>query len=274
MKKIVFVTGCPRSGTTLVQQILSNTPFSWSMPESHLFSIILPELQKNYLEKFNKRDKKQIEKILVKKLYFQKHKAKAAIKKSKNGKTLLIALANQYKKIKTQQVFIEKTPLHILFWREIKRSFSNAKIIYVQRNPLDVVRSWLKTPWGGSSELQILRTWIQCEDSFKKISHEKPADIFFLKYEMLCKTPEKVTLNMCKFLNIPFEKKMCDNLAKNKSIIPPQEMWKSNNLKNNKVYIFQKKTKPSFVFRILSLLFYLKTIKFFDSLLKNEKKKY
>ena len=38
----VFVVGCPRSGTTLLQGILSAHPDVWSLPETHFFEMLEP----------------------------------------------------------------------------------------------------------------------------------------------------------------------------------------------------------------------------------------
>ena len=40
----IFVVGCPRSGTTLVQCILSASSHAFSLPETHFFSYLLPAL--------------------------------------------------------------------------------------------------------------------------------------------------------------------------------------------------------------------------------------
>src|SRR5215813_14115347 len=38
----IFVVGCPRSGTTLVQCILSASSQAFSLPETHFFSYVAP----------------------------------------------------------------------------------------------------------------------------------------------------------------------------------------------------------------------------------------
>ena len=44
LERPVFVVGCPRSGTTLVQCILSASSSAFSLPETHFFSWVLPTL--------------------------------------------------------------------------------------------------------------------------------------------------------------------------------------------------------------------------------------
>jgi Sulfotransferase family len=44
LERPIFVVGCPRSGTTLVQCILSASSQAFSLPETHFFSFVLPEL--------------------------------------------------------------------------------------------------------------------------------------------------------------------------------------------------------------------------------------
>src|ERR1700687_1396500 len=41
LSRPIFVVGCPRSGTTLVQCILSASSHAFSLPETHFFSYVL-----------------------------------------------------------------------------------------------------------------------------------------------------------------------------------------------------------------------------------------
>src|SRR5439155_25383636 len=42
LRQPIFIVGCPRSGTTLVQCILSASSQAFSLPETHFFSSVLP----------------------------------------------------------------------------------------------------------------------------------------------------------------------------------------------------------------------------------------
>src|SRR5204863_639082 len=44
LERPIFVVGCPRSGTTLVQCILSASSHAFSLPETHFFTYVLPAL--------------------------------------------------------------------------------------------------------------------------------------------------------------------------------------------------------------------------------------
>ncbi|MEQ8960988.1 MAG: sulfotransferase [Coleofasciculus sp. C2-GNP5-27] len=45
LKERIFLVGCPRSGTTLLQSLLAAHPQIASFPESHFFRHLIPEFE-------------------------------------------------------------------------------------------------------------------------------------------------------------------------------------------------------------------------------------
>lgn len=248
IKKRVFIVGCPRSGTTLLQNILASHSTIDSFPESHFFSEVIRSKLKGYiglgfpnnlnqfysfLDKINYDfDEKTIEKN-----YFFLYKY---VKLFKN-------ILDEITLNNNKNIWIEKTPAHLHFIKIITKYFSNAKFIHIIRNGKDVVASLYdvthKYPeeWSGARSIdQCINRWNRDIEITKK--YHKKLNHHVLKFDDLLNSPKKEIINLCNFLDVDFENKMInyDGNISNK-IINKNEKWKSDVKKGIK-----KETKNKF----------------------------
>ena len=227
-KHIIFITGCPRSGTTLVQQILSKNSLTWSVPETHLFSLVKQRIGINCNTIFTKRQKKQIIQIYNKELGFPKKIITKSIGKSRTLIHFFEKLCLQYKK-KNTKVLIEKTPLHILFANKIREKYPQAKFLFIYRNPWHVYSSWLKVPWCPKNKLEILKYWNQCLEAAFDFNKKYPHQIFLTRYEKICNNSHAEIRKICSFARLKFTADMITDLNCNKKniILPFEKSWKT-----------------------------------------------
>ncbi len=126
--RLVFIGGCPRSGTTLIKRMLDAHKDIYCGPEfGHLFSIC---------ERY-KRMKQGVaqERIAV--------YADDALLREIYRNFILTFLTRAASSIPVK-VIAEKTPDNIFAFPELAEIFPEAKFIEVIRNPLDVVASYLR----------------------------------------------------------------------------------------------------------------------------------
>lgn len=218
----VFLVGCPRSGTTLLQSLLSAHPEIASFPESQFFQYLLPAENsrrrklgmiahqlKPWLETYFRNDLKRPEllnycpQLPLMKLYTQQF-----------FKILSILAAEQGKNI-----ILEKTPQHIFYLETITAYFPNSKIIHLIRKGEDVIASLYEAThqypqyWDGVWELdKCIEWWSQ---SFK-ISQQYANHLnhILVSYEQLLESPEIVLQNLCSFLTLEYYSDMIKNYGK------------------------------------------------------------
>jgi len=146
----VFIVGHPRSGTTLLQLLLTTHPRFYSGPETHLFSYVLSPLQAHSNIPLSK---KQLAIIL------ERLDSKPGIQLDSDFKTILFKISEKGnlrlpifidELMKSFTVhddnpeamrWIEKTPRHIGHIPEILACFPDARIVNIIRDPRDVVSS-------------------------------------------------------------------------------------------------------------------------------------
>uniref|UniRef100_A0A061S117 protein-tyrosine sulfotransferase n=1 Tax=Tetraselmis sp. GSL018 TaxID=582737 RepID=A0A061S117_9CHLO len=111
--------------------------------------------------------------------------------------------------------WVEKTPIHIRYLNEAARLFPQVRIIFLSRDPLDVIfslrerifldnksqhsRNRIQGDRAISLEEAISR-WLNDTLSFLTFQHEKT---YRVKYENLVRRPDTIVAQVLKWLNIP-----------------------------------------------------------------------
>ncbi len=189
----IFVIGMPRSGTSLVEQILAS--------HSHIFGAgeltALPETIANvfsmtddqdYSKSFKQTTPAQLQ--AVSKAYFELIKSRVP---------------------KNSHFFVDKMPMNFIHVGLISLTFPQALIIHCKRNPLDNCLSIFKNylPASGhrySANLESLghyyRGYLQLMQHWKKTCGDA---IFEVVYSDLVQNSEKVTRDLISACNLPFE---------------------------------------------------------------------
>ena len=159
--KYIFICGAGRSGTTFLRQVLNNNPSIMIATEIHFFSNLFHNgFLSNYKKmKMSKGDItiNDLIHLLIKDkhfgIYWKQKRSYNAIdiknyfkKKSINKKNIyLFLIENDYiirRKIKHKLTHLgEKTPLNIFHVDRLLKWFPHAKILFIYRNPIDVLRS-------------------------------------------------------------------------------------------------------------------------------------
>lgn len=215
----IFLVGCPRSGTTLLQSLLSAHPQIASFPESKFFQCLLPAENsrrrqlgiiahqlKPWLETYFKNDIKRPEmlhyfpKLPLMRLYTQQFFKILSILADEQGKSLVL----------------EKTPQHIFYLETITYYFPNSPVIHLIRKGQDVVASLYEAThqypqyWDGVWELEKCIDWWNqtCQISQQYAHH--PNHIL-VSYEQLVQNPETVLQKLCNFLEIDYSPEMIKN---------------------------------------------------------------
>tara|TARA_B100001121_G_scaffold309980_1_gene338863 strand:+ start:2619 stop:4181 length:1563 start_codon:yes stop_codon:yes gene_type:complete len=202
-KKIIFVIGLPRSGTTLVHQILSSDTESFGFGESTIFS--------KFFEN-NIFNKSFLSKILERKT-MDEH-----IKKISNE------IGNKYESISNKKIFVDKMPSNFYWVGFIKLLFPNSKIIHISRNIKDNCLSIYKNMFGSSdmdwsySEQNIFKFVMNYRDIMKYWIGKYKEDIYEIRYENLVQNKVEETKKLFGFCEMKWDEKIFDFYKNAKTI--------------------------------------------------------
>ena len=141
-RRIVFLIGAPRSGTTWLQLMLGSSEAVATVNETHLFSGYTGSLFRGWMLFKDARRKIGLSALMSEDEYF--------------GLVRLFCvgvLGSILARKPCASVILEKTPAHAEHWREILKVFPNACFLHLVRDPRAVVASLqaAKTDgWGAS----------------------------------------------------------------------------------------------------------------------------
>jgi hypothetical protein len=222
-KEPVFVVGMPRSGTTLIQGILCNTGIYFPMPETHFFEKATYGLPEQNLSKENRES--------IRRILFKKSRIKIDQEFPDyltTGKDIFEHLIDHFNP-EGRNTFLEKTPRHVFFYSKILEYYPDAKFICMIREPKNVVRSLLKNiPKQDKSIVRLSLLYNKIAAAILKIRNSN--NVFLINYEDLTTEAALILKNTCKFLDIPYDSKLIENVGAPPGIVSAHEFWKNKNI--------------------------------------------
>ncbi len=205
----VFVVGAPRSGTTWVQSLISSHPDFYTIPETKLFQNVLePRLRLTDAQLSPTRTKKIPERITPGQLIislshirrFNNVKVSLELEQtlerySREGVLDPCSFLNLLMYNSQENVldiggrrWVEKTPRHVFFLKSVFQYFPKAKVVYVNRNPVDVAVSSFLT-FGNPLFEGLLECYLshKAYRNFVRNNAQWRDNVLEIKYEDLLK---------------------------------------------------------------------------------------
>jgi len=234
----LFLVGCPRSGTTLLQSLLAAHPEIASFPESHFFRKLAPFERRYWLLKqfgvASRRARPQLEKFLneVGEGQLCSRLPRRAILMHQLTKAFIEVL-DLLTKQQGKSIWLEKTPGHLHHIDLIQTLVPNAKFIHIIRNGADVVASLYEVTheypqlWGGQplSIDRCIHEWMKDV----KISHRYLHQLnhIVVSYEDVVENPQQALERLCHFIGINYDPMMLQEYQTvSRKLVLKHESWK------------------------------------------------
>ena len=204
----IFIFSLPRSGSTLLQKIISSSEHVSSCAEPWF---LLPLF---YMQKKDGQLTEYSQKISLQALNsLKKNLQKKSVSYDKKLKEFILSI---YKELSepNSKFFLDKTPRYYLIINEISNMFPNAKFIFLFRNPLELISSKLinhnkrmKTLYGEAIDL--LHGPAYLKDGYDLLNKKS----LKITYSELVNDTKKVIDNLNRYLNISIDNKIIQNLS-------------------------------------------------------------
>ena len=199
-KKIIFILGMPRSGTSLVEQIISSHHEVYGGGELIFLTDII------YQNFYNDKN------------FLNISESEDIIPEAQNSYIKKISLIDN-----SAKSFTDKAPLNFKWIGYILNIFPNAKIVHCKRDPLDNCLSLFKNNFDGnlnfSNSLLDLGNYYKIYDDLMSFWKQKfPNKIYDLFYENLTKEHENETKKLLKFCELSWDENCLKHYQNKKSI--------------------------------------------------------
>jgi hypothetical protein len=232
----VFVVGVPRSGTTLLASLLSSHSALAAGPETAFFASLAaaggervvdsgswPESAVEFLAASRLEGESLLERYDL-----DRSRAADLLRPADPSVATVLALLGEAAASATgKRRWVEKSPVHLQYVREIRRHFPRAPIVRIVRDPRDVALSLAAVPWGPDDMTAGLLYWRRFHERSRNFFASDPAS-FTVRYEELVERPEAILRELCGFLGESFEPAMLTEARPTEGLVRPNESWKEN----------------------------------------------
>jgi hypothetical protein len=227
----IFVVGCPRSGTTMLQLMLHAHPRIAIPPETR-FLLAGYQRRAGFGDLTRAAGRHALARYIVESGQFEDlglddDEVIAAI--VAGPPTLGSAFGivfRMYAQRFGKPRWGDKRPLYLRHLPTILRLFPDAQIIDIMRDGRDCVASLKETPWKPSGFDTLVDYWTKSADASLLARRRYPADVYHqVRYEDLVTDPEPHLRRMCAFLGEDYDPAMSapDKLAP--VAVPQYKTW-------------------------------------------------
>ena len=202
----VFIFSLPRSGSTLIQRILSgHSEIATTAEPWVLLPLFYATRESGIVSEYNHHTSRRANVDFI-----------SQIGEDNYHKALNDFVCDLYSTFSNdgERYFLDKTPRYYLIIEEIVKVFPEAKFIFLFRNPLHVLSSIVSTFSAGQLNRLYpydidLKEGVNCLTSGAKLLEGKA---HCLKYEDLVDEPSVCIQKLCEFLEIPYDKSLGDDV--------------------------------------------------------------
>lgn len=233
----VFVVGCPRSGTTLLQLVLNSHPDVAIAPETHFMRLFWSRRSEYGPLDVDARFSSLLDDIVARPVFAEMAVPEEVFRSQawegeRTYGELFGLLLRLFGERASASVVGEKTPTHLLHMSTLASFFPKASFIHMVRDPRAVVASWRNVPWStgtlqGDAEVWRHYAWIGHREAKKG-----RLPLLEVRYEDLVADPAPVLERVCRFLDVSFDARMLAHATgRHEYLNVSREPWKSGSVR-------------------------------------------
>jgi hypothetical protein len=236
--KRLFLVGCPRSGTTLLQSLLAAHSQVASFPESHFYNTMTTSrFGLHRLGLASPRTRKKFSDFLqlIGHPEMRGYRPVLALSRRQYSRAF-IAVLDAVARQQNKRVWLEKTPRHLHHIDDISALIPESQFIHLIRNGEDVVASlyevvnqhperWPSIPPGNV--MRCVERWVQSIALSRRYVGQ--SNHVMVRYEHLVEAPDEVIKRLCQCIGIPYEAQMLERYSDHATpLVLPFETWKQS----------------------------------------------
>ncbi|MFL0352890.1 sulfotransferase family protein [Xanthomarina sp. GH4-25] len=217
--KHIFITGCPRSGTTMLASMLGNKSICVATPESDFFvDFIYKYLPKktdsvqtsDYVEYLNNNYRFKQWNIDANNIKNLPEKVSFSNLNYLIENTVNLFATTHFKVSKNEFVRIDHTPSSIKNFYVLNELFPDSKFIFIIRDPRAVYASVKDLDWGANTPLRLSEIWNEYTNHYFSLEKLFPNRICLIRYEDILTNPILHIKKVCEFSKIDYDDSMLE----------------------------------------------------------------
>lgn len=219
MTRPVFLVGCPRSGTTLLRDLLRSHPNLTIAPESHF----IPRFYRAFGDPSSDDQAWQLARRILKTprvaLFWRITAEQRDFAGCRSFSAVTRRLFEIWAAKEGKPRWGDKTPHYVRDIPLLLRLFPEALVIHIVRDGRDVALSWLRTRFEPRNLYVAALLWKEMVTRGRRDGALLPPGIYLeVRYEALVAEPEATMRSVCEFLHEPYDPAV---LSPSRIALPP-----------------------------------------------------
>ncbi|HEY9524112.1 MAG TPA: sulfotransferase [Thermopolyspora sp.] len=232
----IFVIGCPRSGTTLLQLMLHSHPHIAVPPETRFLvpayfhrkvygDMRLPDNRRRLAEWIATGPNTKFGELGLDAAEFIEAATAGPGSFGSVIGTVFRSYAARFAKLR----WGDKRPSYFQHVKMIRRLFPDAQFVHLIRDGRDCVASLKEMPWYTLGTYHAIANWADAIDIGRRHGSALPGDAYYeLRYEDLTADPERELRKLCRFIGEEYDPTMAEPRHMARVAVPAHKVWHSN----------------------------------------------
>jgi len=221
-----FISGFPRSGTTLLATLIGRHRRLTVPPETQFFRVYMARTgnKRFILDELSVRELCHFDRIVD--LGLEPREVMSYCIEVERREDLLWPLLAAYRDKMGAEFVGEKTPTHMLYLDSIVEIFPDVKMIYIVRDGRDAVFSNIREKWTHGDPIKQAAEWNHFIKKAIKLISRFPEHVLTVRYEDLVSDPQQALGKICDFLGVSFEEDQLDPSIAAGTVPEWERAWK------------------------------------------------
>jgi LPS sulfotransferase NodH len=227
----IFVVGCPRSGTTMLQLMLHAHPRIALPPENRF---VLPAYQRRHEfgDLREPEQRRELARWMIQTPQFgdlgldDRQVIDAVVGAPPTLGSAIGTVFRLYAQRFGKPRWGDKRPAYLRSLPALLRMFPDAQIINIMRDGRDCVASLKEAPWSSSDIVDHINAWSRAADASLRAARRYAPDTYFMiRYEDLTADPETHLRRLCSFLQEEYDPAMAHPHEMARVAVPEYKTW-------------------------------------------------
>ncbi|MFG1851379.1 sulfotransferase family protein [Actinomadura geliboluensis] len=229
----IIVLGCPRSGTTLLQQMLHSHP-GIAFPSETRFVHVAYERRHEFGDLEQEANRRALAEWITggadTKFPVLDLDAARVVEEIVHGPptlgSALAAVFRAYARRHGKPRWGDKRPSYFRRVPMLQRMFPDAQFVHLVRDGRDAVSSLMRMPWFKGDLYAAALTWREAVDTGRRLGERLGPDTFYeFRYEDLVAEPEDALRGLCAFLGEEYDPVMTQAYRHARQTVPSSRKW-------------------------------------------------
>jgi hypothetical protein len=201
----IFIVGCPRSGTSMLRDLLRSHPRLTFPGESHF----IPAFYRGYGDPRDSAEARKLAAAILELRWVRAWNLRLEADSFTDCRSFREVLCRLYEAWARQQNkphWGDKTPDYVTEIPLLAKLFPEARIIHIYRDGRDVALSWIQARFTPQNMYTAARLWKSWVSAGRRAGAALPREMYLeLRYEQLLAQPRETMQRVCEFVGEPFD---------------------------------------------------------------------